>query len=111
MATTSSRRQFNDVLVGGRDYEAVAASQSDQVLGTAGAAGDVLGRLVINVTTTLAAAVTIKDGSSGAAITVAPVGTPVGVHTVELGIRSVNGGWRVTTPANCSVLAIGSFSV
>lgn len=93
------------------DYETVAASQSDQALGVAGAAGDWLQRLIIVVATAATAQVQIKDGS-GSAITVFPnsPGGGVGTYTIEVGMKSVSGAWKVTTGAGSSVIAVGDFS-
>jgi len=97
------------------DYETVAASQTDQVLGATGAPGDVLVRLVITVATALTAAVSIKDGAGGAAIPILPnsPGGGVGVYVVDLeiaGVTAASGGWRVTTGAGSTVVASGHFS-
>ena len=90
-------------------YETVAASQTAQVLGTAGAIGDRIERLVISVATAATATVTLIDGSTSIVITAA--NTPIGVYTVDLGIYSVTGPWKITTGAGATVIAIGSFSV
>lgn len=93
------------------DYETVAASQSDQALGAAGAAGDWLQRLIIVVATAATAQVQIKDGS-GSAITVFPnsPGGGVGTYTIEVGMKSLSGAWKVTTGAGASVIAVGDFT-
>lgn len=94
-------------------YETVAASQSDQVLGNAGAAGDILDALLIVPASTSPGAVTIKDGG-GSAITVftggaSSVGSLV-PFSVPLLIKSVSGAWKVTTGSNVSVIASGNFT-
>ncbi len=91
------------------DYEAVAVSQTDQVLGPTGATGDILERLVVTVSTAASSTVSIKDGS-GSAIPILAVNTPVGVYEVPIGARSTGGAWKVTTGAGASVLAVGSFT-
>lgn len=92
-------------------YETVAASQTDQVLGVAGAAGDYLARLIITVNTAATAAVSIED-ATGANIPIMPnsPGGGVGVYVVEIGVASKIGGWEVTTGAGSTVLAIGTFT-
>lgn len=92
------------------DYETVAASQSDQVLGGVGKQGDILERLIITVNTALTAAVSIKDGS-GSAIPVMPnsPGQGIGVYCVEVGARCRGANWSVTTGAGSTVVAIGKF--
>lgn len=91
------------------DYETVAASQSDQSLGPAGAAGDILQRLIITVATAATGTVDIKDGG-GSAIPVSAANTPIGVYHVEVGARSRSGAWKVTTGAGASVVAVGAFT-
>lgn len=93
------------------DYEAVAASQTDQVLGVTGATGDFLHKLVIVVATAATAATSIKDGS-GSAISVLPnsPGGGIGVYEVEFNMVSTGGAWKVTTGAGASVIAVGRFT-
>lgn len=90
-------------------YETVAASQTDQVLGGVGKAGNLLERLVVTVATSATGTVSIKDGSGGSNISITAANTPIGVYSIELGARSVSGGWRVTTGAGASVVAVGDF--
>lgn len=89
-------------------YETVAASQTDQVLGGTGAAGDYLHRLVISVTTASTASVTVKDGAT--TIYTSPAATPIGVYSVEFNTVSRNGAYSVTTGSNVTVCAVGIFS-
>lgn len=92
-------------------YETVAASQTDQALGPAGAAGDYLDRIIVTVGTAATAAVSIKDGG-GSAIPILPnlPGGGIGAYVIELRMHSRAGAWSVTTGAGSSVLAIGSFT-
>jgi hypothetical protein len=101
-------------LMGGMAYETVAASQTDQVLGTAGAAGDLLAGLLIVPATDAPGAVSIKDGA-GSAITLFVGGGTYPLPSVipffvPLGILSSSGAWKVTTGADVSVVAVGSFT-
>lgn len=96
------------------DYETVAASQTDQILGPVGRLGDILQRLIITVGTAATSAVGIKDGD-GADIPILPaaVGAGVGVYVVEVGAVCKNAttpGWKVTTGAGATVLAVGRFT-
>lgn len=91
------------------DYETVAASQTDQVIGPVGAAGDILERLVVSVATSLTGTVSIKDGA-GSAIVITAANTPIGVYSVIIGARSTAGAWKVTTGAGATVVAIGKFT-
>lgn len=94
------------------DYEAVAASQTDQILGPVGAVGNQLAALVCTVATAATSTVSIKDGN-GSAIPILAANTPIGVYTVLVGALCVNPttpGWKVTTGAGVSVLAVGRFT-
>lgn len=101
MASADNRNAFNT------KYATVAASQTDQTLG-AGAAGALLERLVVSVATSATGTVSIKDGS-GSAITITAANTPIGVYSVQLGARATGAGWKVTTGAGATVIAIGDF--
>jgi hypothetical protein len=100
-------------VVGGTDYETVAASQTDQVLGATGATGDRLDILWVVPATTSPGNVQIKDGS-GSAITVFTGGAGSVVdlrpQPIVLGIKSTGGAWKVTTGANVSVIGCGKFT-
>lgn len=102
---------YPDMKNSGWNYETVAAGQSDQALGTAGATGDYLARLIITVGTAATAAVSIKDGG-GSSIPILPnsPGGGVGVYVVEIRANSVAGAWKVTTGAGSTVVAVGMFS-
>jgi len=91
-------------------YETVAASQTAQALGTTGAAGDYIHRLVCVVATAATATVALLDGDTS--ISVLPAISVEGTKTyvIELGMVSVEGGWSVTTGAGVSVIAVGRFS-
>lgn len=92
------------------DYETVAASQTDQVLGSTGAKGDLLERLIISVATAATSTVSIKD-IGGSAIVITAANTPIGVYSVEIGAKSFAGaGWSVTTGAGATVIAVGKFT-
>lgn len=90
-------------------YETVAAGQTAQVLGTNGATGDFISGILV-VPTGSPGNVTLIDGSTsivvftGTAATVAPVYLP-------LNIFSTTGPWKLTTGANVTCIAMGSFSV
>lgn len=97
----------------GTEYETVAASLTDQVLGASGATGDLLTGVLIIPATTSPGIVQIQDGA-GTAITVFAGGTD-SVSTlhpffVPLGIRSGAGAWSLTTGANVSAIGVGNFS-
>lgn len=98
-----SRFDFNTM------YEAVAASQTGQTIGSSGKAGDLLERLIVSVATSATGTVSIKDGA-GDAIVITAANTPIGVYSVEIGARSTGGAWSVTTGAGATVIAIGRFT-
>jgi hypothetical protein len=98
----------------GYQYETVAASATDQVLGGSGRQGDYLDGLLVVPATTAAGAVSIKDGS-GSAITVFTGATVTALTTlipfwIPIGANSAAGAWKVTTVANVSVVAVGRFT-
>ena len=87
-------------------YETVAASQADQVLGSSGAKADYLAGVLIVPATTAAGAVSIKDGS-GSSITIFAGGATTALTTlipffVPLGAGSASGPWKVTTGSACN---------
>lgn len=99
----------------GAQYKAIAAGQTDAVLGATGAQGDLLKSLVCVVTTAATAAVSIKDGAGGSSIAVFPnsPGGGVGTYALNLGLlatTAASGGWRVTTGAGVAVIAVGRFT-
>lgn len=105
-----ANKEFNQpVRIGGEDYETIAASQTAQVLGTAGSVGDFIGRLVVTVTAAATSTVALLDGATS--IPIMTANAAIGTNSIELGFRSVSGPWKVTTGAGVSVIAVGKFSV
>ena len=92
----------------GTFYETVAASQTAQVLGVTGGAGDTLQRLIITVGTAASSTVALLDNATSYAIMAA--NTPIGVYQIEIGAVSVSGAWKITTGAGATVMAVGNFS-
>lgn len=92
-------------------YRTVAAGQTAQVLGT-GAAGDYIQGLLCTPATTSPGGVTLIDGSTS--IVVFPGGASsvadLKPFFIPLGLMSANGPWKVTTGANISVVASGTFT-
>ena len=95
-------------------YEHVTVSQTAQVLGTTGAVGDYLHRLICTVSTAATSVVQIVDGTGTGVLThtILPnaVGGGIGVYNIELNIVSANGAWKVTTGAGVEVMAVGIFT-
>jgi hypothetical protein len=95
-------------------YQAIAASATNQALGLGGgAAGDYLSHVTIVPASTSPGAVSIAD-DGGSAITIFAGGggslAGLAPFTVALGAKSVSGAWKVTTGASVSVVAFGQFS-
>ena len=95
-------------------YEHVAASQTAQVLGTTGAVGDYLHRIIITVSTAASALVRVVDGSGTGILThtILPnsPGGGIGVYNIEINAMSQDGAWKITTGAGSEVMAVGIFS-
>ncbi len=87
-------------------YETVAASQTAQVLGSTGAAGDTLVRLIVSITAATNSLLII-DGST-TLITFTNIAT-VGTHVIEVGTKCATA-WKITTGADTAVIAIGDFT-
>ncbi len=99
------------VINGGAEYETVAASQTAQVLGATGAAGDyIAGILVVPATTSPgnvllldnATSITVFTGGAASVSNLVPFYIP-------LGLISVSGAWKLTTGSNVSCIGIGNF--
>lgn len=103
-------QECNITTPAGFEYETVAASQTGQTLGTTGATGDRIERLIITSNTAASATVTLIDGSTSIPILVGSATTPLGVFTVDLGLYSQTGAWSITTGAGATVVAIGRFT-
>ena len=92
-------------------FETVAASVTGQVLGTAGAKGDYLHRIVISNVTVASASVTIIDGSTSIVVQTGAATLVAGVVSLELDLVSQSGAWSITTGAGATVIAVGIFTV
>ena len=93
-------------------YEHVAASQTDQMMGATGAAGDYLAGVLIIPATTSPGEVSIEDGSTNRVIFTGGASSVTNLvpFFVPLGIYSVSGGWEITTGTNVSCIGVGSFT-
>lgn len=92
------------------EYEAIAASQTDQVLGATGATGDFLSHIVIQPATTGAGTVTVKDGTTAIFTFTSGTLADLSPIIVPFNLASASGAWKITTGANVAVLAIGDFT-
>lgn len=95
------------------EYETVAASQTDQMMGPTGAIGDTIEGILVIPATTSPGAISIEDGSTnttvftGGATSVSnliPFWIPLN------NIASVSGGWEITTGASVSCIVFGNFT-
>ena len=95
-------------------YQAVAASATNQALGPGGgAAGDYLSHITVVPASTSPGAVSIADDGGGAITVFAGGGgslSNLAPFTVAFGAKSASGAWKVTTGASVSVVAFGQFS-
>jgi hypothetical protein len=112
LATIATQTTSIATLVG-TEYETVAASQTDQVLGGSGAVGDLLNGLLVTPASLDPGAISIKDGG-GSAITVFTGGTgsvlSLTPFAIPIGARSAAGAWKVTTGSAVSLIAFGNFT-
>lgn len=99
------------VIINEGDYQVVAASQTAKPLGAnGGQVGDFLTRLIILPATLAAGSISLLDGATSTPIFVSGTLSNLAPITIEIGARSVNGAWSLTTGANVSVLAVGNFT-
>ncbi|MCA0032773.1 hypothetical protein [Mesorhizobium sp. B263B2A] len=107
---SSSLKTLTDI--GAGEYETVAASQTAQVLGATGAAGDFISHILVIPTTVDAGNVILLDGATS--ITVFAGGTAslsnLVPFVIPLGLISVSGAWKVTTGAGLSAIGAGNFT-
>lgn len=100
---------YPDMRKSGMEYETVAASQTAQVLGASGAAGDYIKRLIIVPGTTTPGLVTLLDGATSIPIMVTGGTTTLVPIVVDIEANCVTA-WKVTTGANVTVIAVGQFT-
>lgn len=109
-AINTSAAALANVVTG--EYETVAASQTNQVLGPTGATGDYLSHLLVVPATVSPGLVTILDNATSINVFAGGTDSLTTLHpfTIDIRAKSVSGSWRVTTGANVSVFAVGSFT-
>lgn len=91
------------------EYETVAASQTNQMMGGTGAVGDLIHGVLCVTTAASAAVVTLKDGSL-TAFNIGHIFAGAGTFWMPLDLVSVSGGWQITTSTNTTCVGIGRFS-
>lgn len=97
----------------GREYETVAASQTDQVIGDGGTGTQQhLSHLIVFPATTSPGAVTLKDGGTSTTVFAGGSNSVSSLipFLIYFGIDSKNGAFSITTGANVSVWAVGDFN-
>jgi len=95
----------------GLPYETVAASSTAQVMGGAGAIGDILHYVNVQPTSTSPGVVTILDNAIEVqAWPGGTVGADLKPFLIVVGAPSVSGPWKITTGANVKVTAYGVFT-
>lgn len=101
---------LTNALIG--EYETVAASQTAQVLGATGAAGDYLAGVLIVPATTSPGNVIILDNATSITIFTGGASSVSNLvpFMVPLGMTSVSGAWKITTGANVSCIGVGNFT-
>jgi hypothetical protein len=91
-------------------YKTIAASQTAQVIGNG--ASDYLAGVIMIPATTAPGLVTLLDGATSIPLWLGgTVGADLKPFFLELGMKPSGGGpWKLTTGANVSVIAVGSFT-
>lgn len=92
------------------EYEDVAASQTDQVIGGSGAVGDLVASIFCTTSAASVGVVSLKDGT-GAAFTIFQA--QAAASTLQGGILnwvSTSGAWKLTTGTNTTCRVAGRFS-
>ena len=92
-------------------YQAFAASSAAVLCGS-GKKGDILARLIVTVVTSGATGIASITDGNGSAIPLVTSGAAVGVYSIKLGAIARNAtspGWKVTTGAGASAVAVGQF--
>jgi hypothetical protein len=103
---------IKDSQLDGSEYETVAASQTAQTLGATGGTGDFISKVVIIPATTSPGNVLLLDNATSITIFAGGASSVSTLHpfTVDLGMFSVSGAWKITTGANVSAIGIGNFT-
>lgn len=109
---TFAHLSADSTLMSFAEYETVAASQTAQVLGATGAAGDYISGILAVPASTSPGSIALLDGATS--ITVFTGGASSVSNLVPffipLGMISISGAWKLTTGANVSCVGIGNFT-
>lgn len=101
-----------EITDGDDEYEAVAASQTAQVLGATGAAGDYIKHILVIPATTSPGAVALLDNATSITVFTGGASSVADLKpfVIELKMTSVSGAWKLTTGANVSAICVGDFT-
>lgn len=93
-------------------YKTIAASQTAQVMGGNGAAGDYLDGLLVVPATTSPGNVILLDGATSITVFTGGASSVASLipFRIPWGGKSATGPWKVTTGGNVSVVAFGIFT-
>jgi hypothetical protein len=96
----------------GQKYETVAASQTAQVMGGDGSAGDLIVGILVIPASTSPGSVTLIDGATSITVFAGGTSSLTGLapFPIPLGIKAVQGPWKITTGANVSLIVVGEFT-
>lgn len=110
--TRTLRVAIDGAQLDGSEYETVAASQTAQALGAAGATGDYISKVIIIPATTSPGNVLLLDNATSITIFTGGATSVSNLvpFTVDLGMISVSGAWKITTGSNVSCIGIGNFT-
>jgi hypothetical protein len=95
------------------EYETVAASQTDQMMGVTGAIGDTIEGILVIPASTSPGAISIEDGSTNTTVFAGGASSVTSLIPFYIplnNIATVSGGWEITTGANVSCIVFGTFS-
>ena len=98
--------------LGAGEYETVAASQTAQVIGLTGAAGDYIVGILVIPATTSPGQVLLLDGATSITVFVGGASSVSDLvpFFIPLGMKCTGAAWKITTGANVSVIASGNFT-
>lgn len=98
--------------LGATEYETVAAGQTAQVIGGAGAGGNYIAGILVIPASTSPGVVTLLDNATSINVFAGGADSLSNLvpFFIPLGIRSVSGAWKITTGASVSCIVVGDFT-
>jgi hypothetical protein len=98
------------VVLNSQTYETVAASQTAQVLGGAGASTDYIDSLLVIPTSTSPGSVTLIDNATSIVVFAGGASSLSNLIPFCIPLGMIGGPWKITTGAGLSVIGIGNFT-